>query len=164
MDSHWDSLPTIRVVDAGYLLAGLEPERKWRNAPPMVVNFFNLIHDRTGAVKLATLPGERMEITKAEFQALKAQYGVMPEQSPATPAPVVQATETKEQRQDRRLKACIDAGLPMNDKRALSRLPDGVGDVADRESVTRQAFSTDVKAALERRASANREGVKVHRA
>lgn len=156
MDSHCDSLPTIRVVDAGYLLAGMEPERKWQFAPPLVKNFYNAIREKTGAVP-HSMADERMEITQAEFQALKAEYGVMP-------APVVQATETKEQRQDRRLKACIDAGLPMNDKRALSRLPDGVGDVADREGVTRQAFSTDVKAALKRLASANREGVKVHRA
>ena len=73
-------------------------------------------------------------------------------------------TETKEQRQDRRLQACIDAGLPMNTRAALSRLPDGVGDVADLEGVTRQAFSTDVKAALKRRESAIREGATVHRA
>ena len=73
-------------------------------------------------------------------------------------------TESKEQRQDRRLQACIDAGLPMNTKAALSRLPDGVGDVADREGVTRQAFSTDVKAALKRRESAIREGSTVRRA
>jgi hypothetical protein len=74
------------------------------------------------------------------------------------------APETKEQRQDCRLKACIDAGLPMNEKKTLIRLPDGVGDVADSESVTRQTFSTDVKAALERRESAKREGVTMHRA
>ncbi len=80
----------------------------------------------------------------------------------AAPAPVVQATETKEQRQDRRLKACIDDGLPMDTKAALSRLPDGVGDVAGREGVTRQAFSTDVKAALKRRDNARREGKAVH--
>lgn len=86
----------------------------------------------------------------------------------ATPAPVVgstnEAPETKEQRQDRRLQACIDAGLPMNTKAALSRLPDGVGDVADHEGVTRQAFSADVKAALKRRQNAIREGATVHRA
>jgi hypothetical protein len=85
--------------------------------------------------------------------------------TPATHAPVVPATasETKEQRQDRRLKACIDAGLPMDTKDALSRLPDGVGNVADCEKVTRQAFSTDVKAALKRRESTKREGSTVHR-
>lgn len=91
----------------------------------------------------------------------------------ATPAPVVNALEcasddpapeTKEQRQDRRLKACIDAGLPMNGKAASLRLPYGVGAIAEREGVTRQAFSTDVKAALERRGNAKREGVTVHRA
>lgn len=71
--------------------------------------------------------------------------------------------ETKEQRQDRRLKACINAGLPMDTRAALLRLPDGVGDVADRESVTRQAFSADVKDALNRRESAIREGRTVRR-
>ena len=76
----------------------------------------------------------------------------------ALPAP-----ETKEQRQDRRLQACIDAGLVMPAS-YLSRLPAGVGDVADREGVTRQAFSTDVKAALERRESARKEGATVRRA
>lgn len=79
-------------------------------------------------------------------------------------APEVKAIETKEQRQDRRLKACIDAGLPMDTRAALLRLPDGVGNVADCENVTRQAFSTDVKAALKRRESAIREGRAVHRA
>lgn len=74
------------------------------------------------------------------------------------------APETTEQRQDRRLQSCIDAGLPMDAKAALSRLPDGVGIVADREGVTRQAFSADVKAALKRRESTRREGVTVHRA
>ena len=80
-----------------------------------------------------------------------------------TPAPVVQATETQEKRQDRRLKACIDAGLPMNEKAASLRLPYGVANIAKSEGVTRQAFSTDVKAALKRRDSAKREGVTVHR-
>lgn len=84
-----------------------------------------------------------------------------PAQSPATPA--VQGNETKEQRQDRRLKACIDAGLPMNDKAALLRLPYGVGDIAESEGVTRQAFSIDVKAALVRQENTKREGLTVHR-
>lgn len=74
-----------------------------------------------------------------------------PAEAVVTPEP----TETKEQRQDRRLAACDAAGLKM-DKVALSRLPDGVGDVADSEGVTRQAFSTDVKAALNRREAAKR--------
>lgn len=100
-------------------------------------------------------------IVEASEQATQPQTA--PAQNIPTPAPVVQATETREQRQDRRLKACIDAGLPMDTRAALSRLPDGVGNVADREGVTRQAFSTDVKAALTRRKSAIREGVQVHR-
>lgn len=79
----------------------------------------------------------------------------------AAPVARESASETKEQRQDRRLKACVDAGLPMN---AKTRLPDGVGKVADAEGVSRQAFSTDVKAALNRRENAKREGATVHRA
>jgi hypothetical protein len=78
------------------------------------------------------------------------------------PAPVL-AQESKEQRQDRRLKACEAAGLVMP-KNHLSRLPYGVGDVADKEGVTRQAFSSDIKAALTRRESAIKEGTQVHRA
>jgi hypothetical protein len=77
---------------------------------------------------------------------------------------VSNAPDQKEQRQDSRLQACIDAGLPMSTKTALLRLPDGVGAVADRLGLTRQAFSADVKAALKRRASAIREGSTVHRA
>ena len=88
----------------------------------------------------------------------------VPAQNTATPAHVARPTETKEQRQDRRLQACIDAGLPMDSPAALLRLPDGVGNVADSENVTRQAFSTDVKAALTRLGSAIREGRTVHRA
>ena len=103
------------------------------------------------------------QIAKAEELGRMAARAA-PAQSAATPAPGSDSTETTEQRQDRRLRACIDAGLPMNDKAALSRLPYGVGDIAERQGVTRQAFSTDVKAALKRRASAQREGVTVHRA
>lgn len=70
-----------------------------------------------------------------------------------------QTTETKEQRQDKRLQACIDAGLVMP-KSHVGLLPDGVGDVAEKLGLTRQAFSTDVKAALKRREAARKEGVK----
>lgn len=78
MQSHWDKLLTIRVVDAGYLLAGMEPVGKWQFAPPLVKNLFNLIREKTGAVTMNTLPEGRSEITQAEFQALKAEYGVTP--------------------------------------------------------------------------------------
>ena len=71
--------------------------------------------------------------------------------------PVALATEPKQFREDRRLKACFDAGLPMN-KAALSRLPDGVGKLAAKEGVSRQSFSTDIKAALGRKLTAERAG------
>jgi hypothetical protein len=71
-------------------------------------------------------------------------------------------TETKEQRQDRRLQMCETDGL--NFKNYRGRLPDGVGKLAATEGVTRQSFSVDVKAALMRRESATREGMKGHHA
>jgi len=71
--------------------------------------------------------------------------------------PLALATEPKQLREDRRLKACIDALLPMN-KAALSRLPDGVGKLAVKEGVSRQSFSTDIKAALIRKLDAERAG------
>lgn len=73
-------------------------------------------------------------------------------------APLAQSKETQEQRQGRYLQACIDAGLPMNERAALKRLPDGVGKVAKSVGVTRQAFSADLKAALKHREIAQREG------
>ena len=77
---------------------------------------------------------------------------------PTTPTPaMLQSTETKEQREDRRLQDCETYGLVMP-KSYLSRLPDGVGDVAEREGVTRQAFSVGVRAALKRRESVIRAG------
>ncbi len=84
----------------------------------------------------------------------KVEAGLLPQR--AAPVVVPEPTETRVQRQDRRLQACIDAGLSMNAKAALSRLPDGVGNVAAREGVTRQAFSTDVKTALRRAATKER--------
>ena len=51
-------------------------------------------------------------------------------------------TESKEGRQDRRLGLCEAAGLTM-DSRALQRLPDGVGDVADREGVCQRRLNID---------------------
>lgn len=116
-------------------------------------------------------PGWKVALKDVRFngQALERAAEILNKQkTEQRPAPVVgstsEAPETKEQRQDRRLQACIDAGLPMNTKAALSRLPDGVGDVGGHEGVTRQAFSADVKAALKRRQNAIREGATLHRA
>lgn len=75
--------------------------------------------------------------------------------SETVPVEPVEQVEGKEERQDRRLQACIDAGLPMNE-RALLRLPDGVGALAKSEGVTRQAFTEDVKAALKRKVERER--------
>ncbi len=71
--------------------------------------------------------------------------------------------ETTAQRQDRRLQACEAAGLVMP-KGSGGRLPYGVGQLATAEGITRQTFSADLKAALQRRESAKSEGAPMHRA
>lgn len=72
------------------------------------------------------------------------------------PAPV--ATEQTADRQDQRLKACEDAGLLMPASH-MGRMPQGIGEVAKRLDMTRQALTQDVKAALKRREAARRNGV-----
>jgi len=59
--------------------------------------------------------------------------------------PLGSNTETQAERRQRRYQMCVDAGMemPTND---YSRLPKGIGLLADKEGVTRQAFSRDVKA------------------
>lgn len=128
-----------------------------------LVELFDVLEwaEATGFTVALKLDGPRPARKSAPVQSVE---------SDSTPAaePVadgaIKEPETKEQRQERRLQACIDAGLPTNTKAALSRLPDGVGVLSKNEWVTRQAFSADVKAALKRRESAIREGATVHRA
>jgi hypothetical protein len=57
--------------------------------------------------------------------------------------------ETQEQRQERRYKMCVDAGLdiPTDD---YTHLPRGIGKIAEREGVRRQSFTEDVKAQIRR--------------
>lgn len=74
------------------------------------------------------------------------------------------SSETKVQREDRRLQMCVEAGLNMSDPACRSRLPHGIGRVAESEGVSRQSFSADVRAALTRQIFAARAGMVVHRA
>jgi hypothetical protein len=65
--------------------------------------------------------------------------------------------ESAKDRQDRRLKACEEAGLEMPSTE-YEHLPNGVGELARVEGVKRQSFSADVRAALKRRAASVRAG------
>jgi len=60
-------------------------------------------------------------------------------------APVISNTEKQAERRQRRYQMCVDAGLklPTND---YSRLPNGIGLIAEKEGVTGQAFNKDIKA------------------
>lgn len=107
-----------------------------------------------GTVHRATV--ETCGINRADLLALGDLLATKAASEPQA-APVVPVVETKEQRQNRRLKACEAAGLTMPSVYPC-RLPNGVADVADREGVTRQAFSTDIKAALQRREAIAKPG------
>jgi hypothetical protein len=61
-----------------------------------------------------------------------------------------QVQAKKEDRQERRLKLCLDAGLKMPTT-ARGRMPYGIGKVAENDGVERQTFTEDVKAALARK-------------
>ncbi len=62
---------------------------------------------------------------------------------------IVPPAETAAERRDRRFQACLAAGLRFPDT-YTNRLPDGVGRVADKEGVSRQAFSKDVREGWQR--------------
>ena len=68
---------------------------------------------------------------------------------PVQAAPASHSKESQEQRQERRYKMCIDAGLKMPDN-DYATLPRGIGDLATREGIKRQSFSEDVKAHIRR--------------
>lgn len=68
-------------------------------------------------------------------------------------------TESPEERQERRVRMCEESGIEFGPTSQL-RLPDGVGKVADKEGVSRQAFSADVKAGLERREKLKKQGAR----
>lgn len=56
--------------------------------------------------------------------------------------------ETASERRARRYRMCVDAGLEMPTS-SYEHLPKGIGKLAEREGVTRQAFSEDVKAHID---------------
>jgi len=56
--------------------------------------------------------------------------------------------ETASERRARRYRMCVDAGLEMPTS-PYEHLPKGIGKLAEREGVTRQAFSEDVKAHID---------------
>lgn len=65
------------------------------------------------------------------------------------PEYAVSQDESKEQRQARRYQMCVDAQLNMPDN-DYATLPRGIGKLAEREGISRQAFSEDVKAHIAR--------------
>ena len=113
-------------------------------------------HWEADAVPLSELFPPALEESESSALACGGQI-----QSALCPTPAV--AETAEQRQDRRLTDCEAAGLVMP-KHPNGRLPDGVGKFALGMEITRQSLSADLKAALERRESAIREGRTAHRA
>ena len=138
-DPNWPVRP--RIIAKGYNPYD-HPFQRDRPPPRPTVEVTR--YSIAAAPLAAWLDAQRVrpgELLQAWFEAQGVGVGV------EQPAPAVESAEA---RGDRRLKMCVDADLPM-DKAAIHRLPDGVGDIADREGVSRQTFSADVKKALRRK-------------
>lgn len=99
--------------------------------------------------------------TKLAVLQEKLEPAPLPRSYPEPIASDLEPVETQEQRQDRRLQACINVGLNFDNYKG--RLPNGVGVVAIAEGISRQSLSDDVKAALKRRFSPKIEGSTLHR-
>lgn len=106
---------------------------------------------------IARIPKELLELVFDDFGRLD--HTAQPALGAANGATTL-SIETAIQRQDRRLKQCEDVGLTM-DKAALLRLPYGVGIEAKKEGVSRQTFSTDLRAAIKRKLENERSGAKL---
>lgn len=156
---HWAFHPLVPLTTTILLGRGLDGStpiaegRLMDLEPVRGINEPRLTLDRLCAM---TVEVKAIEAHRLAKQAASEVRATAP--APVLPVAVVVATESKENRQDRRLQACLDAGLRMNDPRARARLPDGIGAVAALEGMTRQAFSDDVRAAMKRREGIKRAG------
>ena len=86
-----------------------------------------------------------------------ADYQVAEQMQPRALTEAPALAESMADRQDRRLRESEAAGLTMP-KSHQGRLPNGVGERADAEGVSRQFYSDDLRAALKRREEARRAG------
>ena len=185
---YWSKLATIRIWEVAVLMHGFDPraladamvasrDPSCPDGEPLdytdeirVLSSAVLAKQLTCGTGIQGRPDRHSEIIVAElvpWLRARGYQGLADNLSPAgTTAAVTDSTampETKAQREDRRLQLCIDAGLDMSDHACRSRLPHGVGAVADRDGVSRQAFSADVRSALTRRQARARAGSIVHR-
>lgn len=183
---YWRNLPAIKIWEAAVLMCGVDPRAlanfTVQSLDPtdtygVPLNFDDELRMLTAAVstgKLSTLSEQLPSInehTEVLLDTLVNWLGCSPDYAnlaycldrtkplshPAAGVAFTACTESAEQRQDRRLKQCDDAGLTM-DSKALQRLPNGIGEVAKREGVSRQTYSADIRIALKRRIEENRAG------
>jgi hypothetical protein len=181
--AHWLVMDGWTRAEAALLLCGANPKRiSVFDAEPDVLkpDFTTAgyvgIFDRLGraaemgVLKFPAAPADVVRWAASKHwvpDALLPQVSPSPEPAPPAaqvppPAPTMgEPEESTTDRQDRRLAACLAAGLtmPVND---YEHLPNGVGKLAGLEGVTRQAFSQDVKAALTRQHAKVRAGVTRH--
>lgn len=108
--------------------------------------------ERNFQIETARLAARAAEEERERFQSEQAAKATL---AATEPVQAVSAKETKEQRQDRRLQMCIDAGLTMP-KTHIGRMPNGIGEVAKREDVSRQSFTEEVRAAIQRKTERER--------
>lgn len=184
---YWSNLPTIKIWEAAVLMCGIDPRAIGDATMSSVddptglmgvpLKFDDELRMLTAAISTGQLTltlGHPIPVNEQTEVVLDTLIGWLsgsqdyadlscrldrskPSLPHATGFPSFTPAETTVQRQDRRLKQCVDAGLYM-DKTAILRLPNGVGDLADEEGVARQTFSADVKAALQREFEEKRAG------
>jgi hypothetical protein len=187
----WLIIPRVELWQAVLLSLGIEPDGSLKaeacgRVPdgPQSINrlsreFFSRREDCVRALSTdgpirpqgplysGILQSPRCPVLLAEVAVFLAKVGAsVPAEMQAVQAEAKPQTETKEQRQDRRLKLCEENSLSFSglkfdrEGKLQGRLPDGIGTVATTEGVTRQTFTDDVKDALERRHARSREGLR----
>jgi hypothetical protein len=169
----------ISRAHAAFINDGLTALEKWRELdfttyirPAMCAVVMEGMPDNQAETLVAATPSESRPADKAEAERKARMLEILErlktieyhdnedalehelDDAEASPAPVVAESasggESTEQRQARRYQACIDAGLTMpNDD--YSHLPRGIGALARVEGISRQSFSEDLKAHINRK-------------
>lgn len=161
---HWATLPVVQATQAAILMSGINPAQypnPDQQAPAhadlpryrMTLSTFES-HEQHDGIKRSL----RDWVSVAQSHTLQIDVRVLAAVAFA-PAPsdsmsrhelagegskTSAATESQAARRSRRYQMCVEAGLDMPDN-DYAALPRGVGEIAKREGVSKQAFSEDIK-------------------
>jgi hypothetical protein len=129
------------LISAGWC----EVRRAWRD--PVTCSDEDFIPTYDEATAPYIVKAEACGFWREDLLALAGYIERMRPAQAALETPPAPASEAESQRvrQERRYQMCVDADLPMPTD-DYARLPRGIGALAKREGITRQAFAEDVKA------------------